>query len=39
MMSSSEPAVLSCLLALFMFALYHRFSIVRDVSSLQCDAG
>ncbi|CAH6241629.1 hypothetical protein AI3045V2_4781 (plasmid) [Enterobacter cloacae] len=38
MMSRGEP-VASCLLALCMFALYHRFSIVRDVSSFQCDAG
>jgi hypothetical protein len=37
MMSRGEP-VASCLLALCMFALYHRFSIVRDVSSFQCDA-
>ena len=37
MMSRGEP-VASCLLALCMFALYHRFSIVRDVSSFQCDS-
>ncbi len=39
MTSRCEQAVLIYLLALFMFALYHRFSIVRDVSSFQCDAG
>jgi hypothetical protein len=39
MMSSSELAALCILLVVRLFALYHRFSIVREVRSFHCDAG
>lgn len=39
MMSSSELAALFSLLVVGLFALYHRFSIVREASYFNCDAG